>query len=401
MRISHVLAAGVALGTAWPGILAGQLAVSDLRRIAEGTGVRDRPVVALGPAGYAVFWEEAPSPVPSTGRGPHYRIHRRDMAFDGVLRGTASVTVDEWGHQWAASAIATEGRSWLAYDFADQSMRTGDRDLALVSHPGFFVPPSTTLRVTEDLPTHPPVNQSSPALLFDPQSRQVILASSTGTYRGADRAWGAYDSMNIEIRVMDVDGVEQRRFTVEGPDHVGESITPALAILPPTWRERYVLAYASNAGHRDEGAAGYSIYLELYNRDWRVVGGRHLAHPVGGAARPSLATVDGKLYVSWVDNETNDVVVTELDQNLHPIWPMRLRAGLRETEFTSRFGEGAPGLGAPMLYDDRGGLGLAFIATWEYDAVEARARQEVFTSRIAYRGAARAGTGPTVERRGR
>jgi len=401
MRNRRVITALLALGAAWPGPLAGQLAFSDLRRIAEGSGVRDRPVVTIGPSAYAVFWEETPSLTPSSSRGLNYRIHRRDVAFDGTLLGSAAVTVDEWGHQWGAAATTGAGRSWLAYYFADQSMRTGDRDLALVGHRGFFESPPATLRLTEDLPTGPPVNQASPALLFDPESRQVILASSAGTFLGEDRPWGAYDSVTIEIRVMDLEGTVQRQFTVKGPDHVGESITPALAILPPSWRERYVVAYASNAGHRDKGAAGYSVYLELYNRDWRVVGGRHLSHPTGGAGRPSLATVNGKLYVAWVDNAANDIVISELDQNLHPVWPMRVRAGLGETDFARQFGAGAPGLSAPMLFDDFGWLGVAFVATWEYDTVSATARQEIFKGRIGYRGTSRAGAGVATDPRGR
>lgn len=371
-----------------PPTLAAQLAVTSMTRVAADSGVRDRPSVAIGRSSYAVFWEEAPTMTPSTVPGSNYRILRQEVAFDGTLLGTPVVTVDTWGHQWGASPVAGRERSWLAYYFADQSMATGDRDIALATHSSFFTQAGVTHRLTEDPEGAVPTNHSSPALLLDEEAGLLALASSGGAYRGDPGSNGhthAYDSVNIEIRLMDLDGVVNRQFVVKGPDFVGEAITPALTLLPPNWRERYVLAYVSNAGHRDKGAAGYSVYLELFNRDWRVVGGRHLSHPTGGAARPSVATVGGKLYMAWVDNATNDIVISELDQNLHPVWPMRLRTALGETGFAAQFGEGAPGLSAPMLFDSFGQLGVAFVATWEWDTATTRVRQEVFMGTVRYR----------------
>ena len=378
--------AAAALVVGLPPGASGQLAISEIHRVAGGPGVRDRPSVVAGPMGYSVFWEEAPTLVPSTDPGRNYRILRQEVALDGTLFGTAASAVDAWSHQWGASAIQNGEQSWIAYYFADRSMKTGDRDLGLDRYGGAFAHPTASIRLTRDPRGSPPLNHSSPALLYDAESGKLIVASSVGTYRGAPRAnRRSYDSVNIEVRVLDASGREEVRWLVRGPDDAGEAGTPALAILPPGWRERYALAYVSNAGHRDDGANGYSIYIELYDRDWRVVGGRHLLHPIGGASRPALATVGDKLFIAWVDNASNDIIVSELDQTLHPTWPMPLRAALGETGFAQQFGAGAPGLSAPTLYANSGGLGLAFVATWEWDTTSGRARQEIFLGRIAYR----------------
>lgn len=365
---------------------AAQLQVAAVHRVAEGPGVRDRPAVSVGPTAYAVFWEEAPAITASTAPNRNFRLFQQAVAFDGTLLGTAAPVVDRWGHQWGAATAAEPGRSWLAYYFADRAARTGDRDLGLFRLDGFFDRPVADLRLTADPRVGPPVNQASPALLWDPDSQSLALASSTGVYHGEGRGTrGPYDSVNIEVRLLDAEGRVQREFLVKGPDETGESITPVLAILPAHWRERYILGYASNAGRRSMGSRGYSIFLELYNREWRVVGGRHLAKPAGGAARPALATVGDKLYAAWVDNDANDVIVSEMDQQLHPVWPMSLRAALGDAGFAARFGEGAPGLSAPVLYEDHGWLGIGFVATWEWQPATGHARQEVFVGRIRYR----------------
>lgn len=364
----------------------GQLAVSGVHRIAAGAGVRDRPSVVRGREGLRVFWEEAPAMVPSTDPGRNFRILQQEVAFDGTLLGTPTVAMGDWSHQWGASAAQDGEQSWLAYYFADRSMRTGDRDLGLAGYSGFFDRRDTTRRLSQDPRRGAPLNHSSPALLYDPEAATLVVASSVGAYRGEPRPGRrSYDSVNIEVRVLDLAGSERVRWLVKGPDEAGEAATPALALLPPEWRERYILAYVSNAGQRDHGANGYSVYLELYDRDWRVVGGRHLLHPLGGASRPALATVNGKLFVAWVDNATSDIVVSELDQNLHPTWPVRLRDALAEAGFAEQFGAGAPGLSAPALFDQGGSLGIAFVATWEWDVVAGRARQEVFLGSVGYR----------------
>jgi hypothetical protein len=369
-----------------PATLTAQLSVSSVSRIAAGPGARDRPSVVVGPNSFAIFWEEVAPFRPDSSPGPTSRILRQEVAFDGTLLGTPVVAVDAWQHQWGATATAGLGRSWLAYYFVDSAMATGDRDIALVSHSGFYEPLGGTLRVTHDAFGEAPLDQASPALLLDPASRKLAMASSTGTFLGTGRRSGsAFDSVNVEIRVMDLDGAVERRFLVRGPDFVGESVTPSLAILPSSWRERYILAYVSNAAHRTKGAAGYSVYLELFNREWRVVGGRHLSHPTGGAAEPSLASVAGKLYLAWVDNATSDIVISEHDENLHPVWPARLRAALAEAGFAEQFGAGAPGLSAPTLVNAFDQLWMVFLATWEADPETNLPRQEVFMARVAYR----------------
>ncbi|MDZ4674112.1 MAG: hypothetical protein SGI84_06635 [Gemmatimonadota bacterium] len=385
-RLSLPTVVALATSALLPPPVMGQLAISGVRRVAAGEAVRDRPSVAVGPVGYRVVWEEAPTMVPSTDLGRNFRILQQEVAFDGTLFGTPTLAMADWSHQWGASPAMSGERSWLAYYFADRSMRTGDRDLGLTWYSGFFDRPEITFRLSQDPSRGPPINHSSPALLYDPEAASLIVASSIGAYLGEPRPGRpSYDSVNIEVRVMDLAGTEQTRWQVKGPDEVGEAATPALAILPPEWRERYILGYVSNAGQRDNGVNGYSVWLELYDRDWRVVGGRHLLHPLGGAARPALATVDGKLFIAWVDNATNDIVISELDQNLHPSWPVRLRDALGAAGFAEQFGAGAPGLSSPALFDNGGRLGVAFVATWEWDVASGRARQEIFLGTVAYR----------------
>lgn len=385
-RLPPALVLAATLPAAHPSSATGQLVVSDLHRVAAGPEVRDRPGVAVGPTGYSVFWETAPSLVPSTEAGRNYRILRQEVGRDGTLLGTPVPVMEAWSHQWGASVAQNGEHAWVAYYFADRSMRTGDRDLGLVEYAGHFDLPVRSTRLTRDPRGGPPVNHSSPALLHDPDTGKLFVASSVGAYRGDPRPGRrAYDSVNIEVRQLDATGAEEDRWLVRGPDATGEAGTPALTILPTGWRERYALAYVSNAGHRNEGPNGYSIYIELYDREWRVVGGRHLLHPRGGAARPALATVGDKLFIAWVDNGSNDVVISELDQNLHPVWPMHLRTALAQAGFAEAFGAGAPGLSAPTLFADGDRLGVAFVATWEWDPGSGRARQEIFLGRIAYR----------------
>jgi len=378
--------AALALVFSLPATARGQLAISDIHRVAAGHGVRDRPSVVARPTGYTVFWEEAPTRVASTEPGRNYRILRQEVGFDGTLFGSAMPAVEAWSHQWGASATQNGNRAWVAYYFADRSMRTGDRDLGLNTYGDGFDAPTASRRLTRDRRTGPPLNHSSPALLYDAGTGKLVVASSVGAYRGEPREGRpSYDSVNIEVRLLDPSGAEEARWLVKGPDAAGEAGTPALTVLPPGWRERYALAYVSNAGHRADGASGYSVYIELYDQDWRVVGGRHLLHPKGGASRPSLATVGDKLFIAWGDNASNDIIVSELDQTLHPTWPMSLREALRGAGFPGQFGAGAPGLSGPALFVDRHGLGLAFVGTWEWDNSGGHARQEIFLGRIAYR----------------
>jgi hypothetical protein len=95
--------------------------------------------------------------------------------------------------------------------------------------------------------------------------------------------------------------------------------------------------------------------------------------------------VAGKLYLAWVDNDTRDIVISEHDQNLHPVWPARLRAALGEAGFAEQFGAGAPALSAPTLVNAFDQLWMVFLATWEADPETKLARQEVFMARVAYR----------------
>ncbi|MCL4865702.1 MAG: hypothetical protein KJZ47_07395, partial [Gemmatimonadales bacterium] len=137
-RLPPALVLAATLPAAHPSSATGQLVVSDLHRVAAGPEVRDRPGVAVGPTGYSVFWETAPSLVPSTEAGRNYRILRQEVGRDGTLLGTPIPVMEAWSHQWGASVAQNGEHAWVAYYFADRSMRTGDRDLGLVEYAGHF-----------------------------------------------------------------------------------------------------------------------------------------------------------------------------------------------------------------------------------------------------------------------
>ncbi len=363
--------------------LVGQFAVADLQQVAAGPEIRQRPAVAVGPTGLMVFWAEAAA-IWQDGKVPGRRILGRPVGVHGIPEGDPVAMASEWNDQASPAAASAVGATWLAHDLFDRGMGLGDRDVALMPFAAFFTDRGTPVRVTRDPLRGDAVTEGSPALLHDAAADRLVLAHTTGVYR--DRAgWrgGDYDSVNIEIRELDRRGSVRRQFIVKGPDETGEAAMPSLTFLPEGWRERYLLAYVANGTRRELGTAGSSVYLELFGDDWRVLGGRHMALPVGGASWPSVAAVGGKLYLAWVENATSDIFISELDQELWPMRPMRLSTALGASEFAELLGPVRPRLDAPVLFDHYGQLGIAFVLTREWLPHRGRAWQEIWVGRLA------------------
>lgn len=375
-----LVAHGLLLGAA---PLDGQFAVADLQQVAAGPAIRQRPVVAVGATGLRVFWAETQGVGPEGTVGPR-RIWGRHLGLHGQPEGEAELVAGDWNDQGSPAAAVAADVTWLAHDFSHQDMRAGDSDLALVPFGEFFGFRGSPVRLTRESPREPAVTRTAPAMLFDSLFDRLILAHGTGVYRhGTGWRGGDYDSVNIEIRELDRRGAVRHRFLVKGPDETGEAGTPSLTFLPEGWRERYLLAYIANGTRRELGTAGSSVYLELFGDDWRVLGGRHMALPVGGASWPSVAAVGGKLYLAWVENATSDIFISELDQELWPMRPMRLSAALGASQFAERLGPVRPRLDAPVLFDHYGQLGIAFVLTREWLPERGRAWQEVWVGRMA------------------
>lgn len=377
------LATAVGLLVALAPAAQAQFTIIELRQVAGGAGVRALPVVATSAEGYAIYWNESRPFGTPEGQTPPSWIMRQRVSLDGRDLGQPDSVAVAGGSHFRPALAAGPDDSWLAWDVHEPTMRPADRDLVLTRHSGFFGTPLATRRLTRDAAPAPVMTEASPSLLFDPDTRELILASTWGALRPArGSSPPGYDSISVEVRVMDPDGGLRQRFTVKGPDEAGEAADPFITLLPPGWRERYILAYTSNGGRRQHGAAGHSVYLELFGADWRVLGGRHMAWPVGGAASPTLASVGGTLYLAWEEPARGEILVSELDDELWPRRPVRLRDALRDSDFGELFAFETPGLGAPMLFDDFGMLGIAFVMTREWNPASGRARQEVWMARL-------------------
>lgn len=380
LPISLVLALG-GLCVAMP--LSGQFAVVELQQIATGPEIRQRPVVAVGASGLRVFWGETPVVRADGTAGPR-QIWGRRIGLQGQPQGEPELAAGDWDDQGSPAPAVAGDMTWLAHDLRHRGMRAGDADLALVPYGEFFGFRGTPVRLTRESPREPVITHTAPALLFDPVLDHLILAHGTGVHRaGAGWRGGDYDSVNIQIRVLDRRGTLRHQFLVKGPDETGEAGSPSLSFLPEGWRERYLLAYLANGTRRELGAAGESVYLELFGEDWRVLGGRHMALPVGGASWPSVAAVGGRLYLAWVENATSDIFISELDQELWPMRPMRLSTALGASQYAEQLGPDRLRLDAPMLFDHFGQLGIAFVLTREWLPERGRAWQEVWVGRLA------------------
>lgn len=380
LRIARLLAL-VVIGA--PAPAQAQFIGTDLRLIAGGAGARDRPVVVTSTRGYAIAWSETIPPGPAAPGEASARILRLRLALDGSAVGPADTLILGAGTPLRPALAASPDATWLAWEFQEPGMRPGDRDLALRRYAGFLDSTASEARITRERAPAPVVTQGAPALLFDPAFGGLVMANTWGALRPARREIPpGYDSVNVEIRVLRPDGTAGFRFTVKGPDEVGEAGDPFLGFLPPGWRERYILAYTSNGGRRQHGAAGRSVYLELFGEDWRVLGGRHMAWPEGGASRPSVAAVAGRLYLAWAEDGSGEVMLSELDDELWPRRPMRLRDALAGTPAGEELALDHPPFSAPVLFDDFGMLGIAFVATRTWQPAHGRVRQEVWLARL-------------------
>lgn len=337
--------------------------IERLVRIAPGPGVRDNPAALATPAGVAVVWEEV--------RDGRYLLMQRGTDATDRTALPPSPLVGAWGHQWGPSIAARGDTTWLACYVADQSLRTGDRDVVVLRYRGLFDTPIDTIRITRDpAGTTHPRNDASPSLVLTDR-RRAVLAWSSGAFHESRPAARAYDDKDILVaEVLGAAPFQLRKLTTSRER--GREMSPALARWHSPSGERYLLAYLSQA--RD---GPYALKLAVFDGNWRLRSTRLIATSPGGIAHPSLQLLSGVPYVSWVDNTTTDVTIARLSRWLRLGPRMSLREGLRATEFSS-FGPALAGLSGARLFEDAGRLAVTFVATMEYQPAKGNVRQEVF-----------------------
>lgn len=337
------------------------LTIERLVRLTAGPGVRDNPAAVATATGISVVWEEV--------RDNHYRLMLGGPDSDGDGQRPREL-VAAWDHVWGPSVAERGDTTWLACYVADHTLRTGDRDVMVIRYQGRFGAPIDTVRITRDPPGAAfPLNDASPSLLVT--DSRALLAWSEGAFhehRPTARAYDDKDILGMEI----VGRAPLQARTLTGATERGREMSPALARWSAARKDRYLLAYLSQK--RDDP---YALVVRLFDRTWRRLSSRIIAKSKGGIAHPSVLLLSGVPYVSWVDNTTTDVTIAELDKSLRTKRHWSLRQSLQSTQFAS-YGPALASLSGARLFDDGGHLGLAFVATMEYQPAAGRVRQEVF-----------------------
>ena len=314
------------------------------------------------------------------------------MATQSTLsHGTAAPAVSKWGNQFGPAAHAGVGSSYLAYYFADMSLRTGERDIVLAPFNGFFDAPRPAIRVTLGNDKRgPPINHASPAILVEPERNRIVIANSWGYYH-ADRPFvRAYDDKNIEARIFDLSGRLLRRVELTTSRERGWELTPSLAAWTGPRGPGYLLAYLSAARSEPAGTPVYNVFIKEFDLDWKVRSRRQVTFEASGVTLPSLLVQNGTPYLSWSVNTTADVRIASLNGNLTPRPLLNLREELIAIGF-GRLGRPNAALTNAMLFDDHGRLGLAFVATMAIEPASNSAEMDVFVARLD-------GAGPEPQR---
>ena len=344
--------------------------------------MRNFPTVAAGDSGYAVFWEESRDLTPGNRPGNNVLIYEGRFDHDWRPAGPAKPVVTRWGNQFGPTTRTAAGSSYLAYYFADMSLRTGERDIVLEPFNGFFEVPRPPIRVTlGNDKRHPPVNHASPAILAEPERNRIVVVNSWGYYHAERPFERAYDDKNIEARIFDGSGRLLRRVELTTSRERGWELTPSVAEWTGPRGSGYLLTYLS-AEKSDRGAQPvYNVFVKDFDLDWRLRSKRQVTFAEKGVTLPSILVQEGVPYLSWSDNATTDVEVARLDGDLtaHPL--LHLRQELAHTSFRE-LGRPLAALTNAMLFDDHGGLGLAFVATMAIEPASNSAQMDVFVASL-------------------
>jgi hypothetical protein len=358
------------------------LHLARLDRLTASSGVRNFPTVAAGDSGYVVFWEESRDLTPGNRPDNNVRIYQARFDREWKPIGAAAPAVSQWGNQFGPATRTAAGSSYLAYYFADMSLRTGERDVILAPFKGLFDAPRPAIRVTlGNDKRHPPINHASPAILALPERNRIVIANSWGYYHAERPFVRAYDDKNIEARIFDLSGRLLRRVDLTTSRERGWELTPSLAAWTGPRGPGYLLAYLSAEKSQRSEVPEYNVFLKEFDLDWRMRRKRQLTFAQQGVTLPSLLVQDATPYLSWSDNATADVQVARLNRDLAPHPLLSLREELARTGFRE-LGRPYAALTNATLFDDRGRLGLAFVATMAIEAASNSAQMDVFVARL-------------------
>ncbi len=356
------------------------LHLAAIHRITASPGERHVPSVVAVATGYLVFWDEARDLHAGATLDDNFRILEARFGPDWEPLAPAATAVGKWGNQFGPAAGAADNTGYLAYYFADRSLRTGARDIELLPLAGFANASRPPIRVTRgDFGPLPPINHSSPTFVTIPGRNQIVVVDSWGYYHADRPAPDAYDDKDIEARVLDREGRLVRRLDLTGSSERGWEITPSLIRWDGPHGARFLLAYASKVGESSTNTPVYNVVLKEFDSDWGELDRRQVSFAEGGVTSPSLVVVSGTVYLSWAENSTQDVRVARLGPDLGLGEVMSLRQELLLGGFP-RLGRPYAALSHAALFEARGRLGLAFVATMDLDVAANRVEEDVFTA---------------------